>query len=640
MTDMRHAASIAMVTALTVVIGAAGALGAAHAVRPATHLASGLASPSPSPAPIPTPTEPPPPPVTLPGTAQVVAPSTNVVWALVNYQALFVSPDQGRNWEERTAPTPSGEHRPVISFINYHEGWLLAPGVPATQCEEATADLWHTSDGAKTWQHLNLSGIDKHQCKDGVWFVDGKHGFISASDPNDPPTIYRTSDGGTTWIATRVPDPPDFTSSAGGDELVAEWIKSFGPNLYLDAHVSQPKGYRYYIFRSTDGGATWSWMMKIPPFPSVVMVTETRFLLLNEPGGPQESTNGGQQWHPYTTDLILDSRELGGTVVVFANPQVGYETGSGALQRTSDGGAHWVRIETPGTPPAEITPFPTPSLPTPNTAVLSAPSAAVVWAVVANNELFRSTDTGETWTPRVLPVAAGSTGAPMPAFVNDSTGFVLFPACDQNAELWETTDGAATWHVVAKASPGPGLPPAPPFNQCEDAMHFADSKHGWLATGNAKSAVSIWRTTDGGTTWQLGALNDPRLIAIGGVPLRASVLASYGSAVLAYVAPYVFRSTDGGASWAYAADVPSTLTSLGFVSATRWVELVPPDESIETTDAGSSWHTSSIDYTQDRPGAPPIVFADANVGYATEGSAIQRTVDAGAHWELIKTTWP
>lgn len=296
------------------------------------------------------------PPPVLPGTAQLVAPSPNVVWALIDYQALFRSSDQGNTWENRTLPAPFGG-RPFISFVDERQGWLLMPGSPATQCEEATADVWHTADGAATWQQLNVSGIAKSQCKDGIWFVDLTHGFISAADPNHRPTIYRTLDGGSTWSATTLPDPPDFQSAAGGFTLYIRWLKPFGRTLYLEAHGSQDGAIhdRNYIFRSTDGGATWQWLTKAPPM-GIVMVTEARWLILVGGEAPQETVNGGQQWHPFTTDLNLDSPVLGGTQIVFADALVGYETGRGLLQRTNNGGAHWVRIAIPGMSQASPTP--------------------------------------------------------------------------------------------------------------------------------------------------------------------------------------------------------------------------------------------------------------------------------------------
>ena len=60
----------------------------------------------------------------------------------------------------------------------------------------------------------------------------------------------------------------------------------------------------------------------------------------------------------------------------------------------------------------------------------------------------------------------------------------------------------------------------------------------------------------------------------------------------------------------------------------------------ETTDAGKSWHAFSCDY-QDAAGvASTFVFGSDRVGYGTVRGGVRRTIDAGAHWELIKGTWP
>ena len=89
---------------------------------------------------------------------------------------------------------------------------------------------------------------------------------------------------------------------------------------------------------------------------------------------------------------------------------------------------------------------------------------------------------------------------------------------------------------------------------------------------------------------------------------------------------YVFLSTDGGASWTYV----STVTT------SRWIQLNPPGQSMETSDGGASWHPYTTDYGQAAAVGPDIVFGDASVGYATVRGAIQRTTDGGAHWTQIK----
>jgi photosystem II stability/assembly factor-like uncharacterized protein len=312
-------------------------------------------------------------PIYLPATAQLSAPSSNVVWALVAESRLFRSTDQGKKWEERLLPSQPQSH-PSISFVNDHEGWLLVPGSPESQCGGAGADVWHTTDGSATWQRIAFvtwsqpartnPGIAYLQCKEYIYFVDSLHGFLTAWDDNRPPTIYRTADGGKTWSASTLSDPPDFRASAGGFTLRAGVFKRFGSTLYVEAWGKQPGDIpdRQYIYRSTDGGATWSWLMKIPS-RYIAMLTESRWLQL-VPFQSMESTTSGQQWHPYQSDFSTDT-PVGGPQVVFADSQVGYAEGRGQLQRTLDGGLHWASIATPGTPAPSSAPFPTTHSPLP-----------------------------------------------------------------------------------------------------------------------------------------------------------------------------------------------------------------------------------------------------------------------------------
>jgi photosystem II stability/assembly factor-like uncharacterized protein len=337
-----------MVAVVAITLGTVGVLLLSRNARHVSHQgpasASRLASPMASPTYIP-----------MPSTARLSAPSSNVVWAQVTYWPLFRSTDQGNAWEQRALPMQSGPGL-SFSFINDREGWLLAPGQPETQCTGAGAVVWHTTDGAASWQQIASvqstqakdTGMAYSQCKDRVYFYDSTHGFVTAWDDNHRPTIYRTADGGKTWSGGTLPDPPDFKTSPGGFTLRAFAFKRFGNSLYLKASGMQGGDIpgRQYMFRSTDGGTTWSWMTKIPS-PYIAIVTESRWLQLIWPGQSMESTNGGQQWHPYASDFSSDT-PVGGPQIVFADAQVGYAEGRGALQRTVDGGLHWARIATPG----------------------------------------------------------------------------------------------------------------------------------------------------------------------------------------------------------------------------------------------------------------------------------------------------
>jgi photosystem II stability/assembly factor-like uncharacterized protein len=294
----------------------------------------------------------------MPSFAQLSAPSSNVVWVLVAGSRLFRSTDRGDTWEERFAwlgpCCPSRE----VAFISESEGWLATPGVPGTQCTFQPVGIAHTIDAGATWEQFFIpalptaadpSGLANRQCKGGLLFTDPQHGFLSAWDPNGPPVIHRTADGGRTWGASRpLPDPPGFTTLGAGIALRAGRVHAFGTTLLVDASGAIDGRRVRYAFRSVDGGASWSYLASLPqPDGTFIFATAARWLQISLPGSSKETTDAGATWHPFNSDYT----QAAGVApeIVFGDPLVGYATVRGAIQRTVDGGAHWTSIKTPGT---------------------------------------------------------------------------------------------------------------------------------------------------------------------------------------------------------------------------------------------------------------------------------------------------
>jgi len=321
-----------------------------------------VASPTPTPAattaaPTATAASPSPTLIPLPSAAQIDASSGSSVWAIVGEQAtgarLFRSTDRGDSWQERPMP-PSLPA--VVSFIDDHEGWALVPqgvGVPPPPggaCTAPTVTLQHTTDAGGTWQQLAPTGLGSGPCKGSLRFTDAQRGFIGGYDPNGSPVVYRSADGGRTWIASRAfPDPPGFTTrTGGGTTLGVGRVGSFGTTLVITAFPTNPATGTIYIYRSTDAGATWTYASTAPnPFQDVAFVTATRWLQISSPGDSKETTDGGAGWHAYATTYSQAAPTA--PSVVFADAQVGYATVRGGIQRTLDGGVHWMYIGTPGT---------------------------------------------------------------------------------------------------------------------------------------------------------------------------------------------------------------------------------------------------------------------------------------------------
>lgn len=269
------------------------------------------------------------------------------MWALVANTRLFRSTDRGDTWTERS--TPQAQANLEVAFIGEREGWAAIAGSPATQCSRQTVAIAHTTDGGATWQDLVPSGIAPAQCKENLSFPDAQHGFLSAWDPNSAPVIYRTTDGGRTWSGSQaLPDPPGFTTSNAGFTLRPGIVKAFGQALLVEAVGQTSAGQRRYVFISGDGGATWQRVADAPdPDSTVVFVTGERWFQLSAGAVPKETTDSGATWHAFTTDYQQAAPIA--PSIVFGDEKTGYATVRGAIKRTTDGGAHWAAIKTPGT---------------------------------------------------------------------------------------------------------------------------------------------------------------------------------------------------------------------------------------------------------------------------------------------------
>ncbi|MGH7775578.1 MAG: WD40/YVTN/BNR-like repeat-containing protein [Candidatus Dormibacterales bacterium] len=353
------AAALILVSAVVgiLVVSRPGFLPGSHQPGPASRgpfPAGHHASPTPTTTPTATPTQTPaaPPQITLPTTVQLSVPSDRVVWAFVAWEVLFRSADQGTTWERRSLPPGGSQPGPGggISFIDQSQGWFMATASPATQCQaETVTGIWHTADGGASWQRLPLTGIGSARCKDGLSFADPLHGFMSAWDPNQPPVIYRSSDGGRTWAASSpLPDPPGFHSQPGGFELHGGPVRAFGSTLLVEAEGMAGGTRHVFVFRSTDEGASWTYLATAPrPDGTVAFATAARWLQLIGPGQSEASSDAGASWQPSASDYGQAAPVA--PQVAFGSDLVGYATVRGGIQRSLDGGQHWSAVRTPGT---------------------------------------------------------------------------------------------------------------------------------------------------------------------------------------------------------------------------------------------------------------------------------------------------
>jgi photosystem II stability/assembly factor-like uncharacterized protein len=210
-------------------------------------------------------------------------------------------------------------------------------------------------------------------------------------------------------------------------------------------------------------------------------------------------------------------------------------------------------------------------------------------------DVWRTSDGGATWAKVGSYLIVGSDATAGIRFVTATTGFATSAA----GLLVVTHDGGVTWTPVSLPVPsiGVNVTISTPVFTSATAGVVAVTSSSYSSVPSSASTLKVYRTTDGGTSWQLG----PVLSGIGGtsVPttrIPSSVLSA--GAVFAAVTVNgritLYQLPLGATSWtkintgASSAALLSGMTQLDVVNQTTgWA--VTDAGLIETADGGVTW---------------------------------------------------
>ncbi|MEM9056685.1 MAG: hypothetical protein AAGD86_04365 [Pseudomonadota bacterium] len=336
-----------------------------------------------------------------------------------------------------------------------------------------------------------------------------------------------------------------------------------------------------------------------------------RLFLIGPGAGLFVSTDGGAQWQPVDVDTPQLSRSSISDIAIDANaPQTVYVVDAGTeVARSTDGGVEWETLATPATQGLfEIT---------------TGDAAAGLVYTWAQAQLFRSIDSGDSWTPvdADLGLSVISEIVPHPS-----------DALTAYAVGWEgvfiTTDGGASWTEQTN-----GLPPA--SSSGYRFVNFGIIDPGAPDTAYVQiSNEGVYKTIDGGAQWTFSgtALPNDFFTAFAMDPTDSNrlYLASGNNDIVATV--------NGGVTW-------SVLPNNGVGSLTM------NDVAIDPTNpnrlyAASFWHgvfvsdNAGVDWQPQSQGftnhSMLSISRDPASGmlYAGSQGAIAASADNGATWSL------
>jgi photosystem II stability/assembly factor-like uncharacterized protein len=371
------------------------------------------------------------------------------------------------------------------------------------------------------------------------------------------------------------------------------------------------------LWKSTDGGATWSTTTDALPTLAVGDIAidptnpENVYLATGDAfgyGNPfwggtyaigvWKSADGGSTWSSTGLSFTLgQNRTMRRLVIHPTNPKILLAATSAGLFRTVDAGATWASLWSDSTFDVKF----------------NLSDGSIVYATTT--EVKKSTDTGATWT--TLP-ATSCTGSRYSIEVAKSNPNVVYTLCTDGT-VQKSTNGGSTWTTTS--APGVTL-----YGYYDNVLAVSPLDPDIVIV----AGFDMKKTTDGGNSWS----SVPTAGHVDNHCVRFAPDSS--TTILCGNDGGLFRTTDGGTTWS-SLNKGLGITQfyrLGLSRITASLMMAGAQDNGNMRLSAGAW--TNITNADGMGGF--IDFANDNNVYATiQNGSLYRSTNGGASWTGIST---
>lgn len=215
---------------------------------------------------------------------------------------LLESTDGGTTWHQSPTEPAMTNHSPQLVRLGPRSAYVITAPVAARGPTGATAPLWYTADGGRTWVERSVPchglGVALSAAPTGKLFV------ACASEPgagNQAKGVHVSTDGGASWSAPEACTTTISSSTCLDRQLLGGYL---GTLVAVSATTAYLAGPRSPVYETTDGGGRWEPDLSAPAGTGSFALTffdQNDGLVVGEAGGVftlWHTGDAGARWTP------------------------------------------------------------------------------------------------------------------------------------------------------------------------------------------------------------------------------------------------------------------------------------------------------------------------------------------------------